>query len=81
MSVHSGEKKSIPEPSGLPLLGNIKDVDSEFPLGSMVAMADKYGTIPTILGPEKKRIQVGGKQTWREGNERKWKWCLLTNRD
>jgi cytochrome P450/NADPH-cytochrome P450 reductase len=33
----------IPEPQGLPFLGNIKDVNPEFPLGSMVELADNLG--------------------------------------
>ena len=33
----------IPEPKGLPLLGNIFEIDSEFPLGSFKALADQYG--------------------------------------
>lgn len=33
----------IPQPPGLPLLGNINDINPEFPLGSMMNMADKYG--------------------------------------
>lgn len=33
----------IPQPPGLPLLGNINDINPEFPLGSMINMADKYG--------------------------------------
>ncbi|KLU91733.1 hypothetical protein MAPG_10682 [Magnaporthiopsis poae ATCC 64411] len=35
----------IPEPSGLPFLGNIGILDREFPLGSMVSLADQYGEI------------------------------------
>jgi cytochrome P450 / NADPH-cytochrome P450 reductase len=34
---------NIPEPAGLPLLGNIMAIDSEFPLGSMKALSDEYG--------------------------------------
>lgn len=33
----------IPEPKGLPLVGNIFEIDTEFPLGSFKAMADQYG--------------------------------------
>jgi cytochrome P450/NADPH-cytochrome P450 reductase len=32
----------IPEPPGLPILG-FTDIDMEFPLGSLVNLADKYG--------------------------------------
>lgn len=37
----------IPQPPGLPLLGNINDINPEFPLGSMINMADKYGVCST----------------------------------
>ena len=41
----------IPEPPGLPLLGNIADIDEELPLASLSAFADKYGkTWLTQLG-------------------------------
>jgi cytochrome P450/NADPH-cytochrome P450 reductase len=33
----------IPTPSGLPLLGNIKSINPDFPLGSMVSLAEQYG--------------------------------------
>ncbi|KAL1844507.1 hypothetical protein VTK73DRAFT_2395 [Phialemonium thermophilum] len=35
----------IPSPPGLPVLGNINDIDADFPLGSMLNLADKYGPI------------------------------------
>lgn len=34
----------IPQPPGVPLLGNIFDVDGEVPLNSLEYLADKYGT-------------------------------------
>lgn len=33
----------------MPILGNAADIDSEFPLGSLVNLADKYGTSGAIL--------------------------------
>jgi cytochrome P450/NADPH-cytochrome P450 reductase len=33
----------IPEPKGWPILGNILDIDLNFPLGSFNKFADKYG--------------------------------------
>ena len=33
----------IPEPPGLPLLGNITNINPDYPLGSMVEMAEKHG--------------------------------------
>jgi len=35
----------IPEPKGLPFLGNALDIDTEFPLGSMLNFADQFGTV------------------------------------
>lgn len=43
----------IPEPPGLPLLGNLLDIDPEVFLASMVSLADKYGEIY--------RLRLGGK--------------------
>lgn len=37
------ETVPIPEPGGLPFLGNLNEIDSEFPLGSMMSLADQYG--------------------------------------
>jgi cytochrome P450/NADPH-cytochrome P450 reductase len=34
----------IPEPPGLPIIG-FTDIDTEFPLGSLVNLADKYGEL------------------------------------
>lgn len=39
------EEVSVPEPKGLPLLGNITSIDPEFPLGSMTSLADQYGKL------------------------------------
>jgi hypothetical protein len=33
----------IPEPPGLPFIG-FTDIDREFPLGTLVRLADQYGT-------------------------------------
>jgi cytochrome P450 / NADPH-cytochrome P450 reductase len=41
----------IPEPPGLPLLGNIADIDSEFPLGSYMHLADIYGKLMSLAYP------------------------------
>lgn len=42
------ETVPIPEPYGLPLLGNINDIDPEFPLGSMTSLADQYGKLTPL---------------------------------
>ncbi|PNH46283.1 hypothetical protein VD0003_g9045 [Verticillium dahliae] len=36
------EETPIPEPQGLPLIGNVKEMDPDFPLGSMTSMADQF---------------------------------------
>lgn len=33
----------IPGPPGLPIVGNVGDIDPNFPLGSMNNMAETYG--------------------------------------
>ncbi|KAL0941300.1 bifunctional p-450:NADPH-p450 reductase [Colletotrichum truncatum] len=35
----------IPEPPRVPLLGNVTDIDMEYPLGSFIHLANKYGPI------------------------------------
>ncbi|KAF3767140.1 hypothetical protein M406DRAFT_39325 [Cryphonectria parasitica EP155] len=35
----------IPSPPGLPLIGNVTDIDPNFPLGSLLNMAETYGEI------------------------------------
>jgi len=39
------ETVPIPEPPGYPIIGNLADIDREFPLGTWTALADKYGDI------------------------------------
>jgi cytochrome P450 / NADPH-cytochrome P450 reductase len=34
---------NIPQPSGLPILGNLLDIDMEFPLKSLFDLAEKHG--------------------------------------
>ena len=34
----------IPEPPGAPLIGNLAEINSEFPLGSLIRLANLYGT-------------------------------------
>ncbi|EHK18616.1 uncharacterized protein TRIVIDRAFT_50977 [Trichoderma virens Gv29-8] len=45
-------KSNIPQPRTIPLLGNIKDIDMDYPLGSMLHLASKYGPIY--------RLSIGG---------------------
>ena len=37
------EIKPIPEPAGLPLIGNLTSFDRSFPLGSFTRLADQFG--------------------------------------
>ena len=34
----------IPQPPGLPFLGNVTDIDAESPLASFIHLAEIYGT-------------------------------------
>ncbi|KAF2016963.1 cytochrome P450 [Aaosphaeria arxii CBS 175.79] len=48
----------IPEPSGLPILGNITALDAEFPLGSMKSLADQFGEIYRLRFPGRSVVLV-----------------------
>ncbi|KAK6211216.1 bifunctional p-450:nadph-p450 reductase [Colletotrichum tabaci] len=52
------ETAPVPEPPGLPFLGNITEIDQEFPLGSMIALADKYGEIYRLRFPGRSIVMV-----------------------
>lgn len=43
MSTPKEEPVPIPGPRGVPLMGNILDIESEIPLRSLEMMADTYG--------------------------------------
>lgn len=43
MSTPKAEPVPIPGPRGVPLMGNILDIESEIPLRSLEMMADTYG--------------------------------------
>ncbi|KAL4951002.1 cytochrome P450 [Aspergillus filifer] len=51
-------ESDIPEPKGLPLLGNIGAIDQEFPLGSMVGLADELGEIYRLRFPGRSVVIV-----------------------
>ncbi|KAK9415164.1 putative Bifunctional P-450/NADPH-P450 reductase [Seiridium unicorne] len=42
---------TIPEPGGYPFIGNVADIDPNFPVGSFGKLADKYGEIYRIRFP------------------------------
>ncbi|KAF2761981.1 cytochrome P450 [Pseudovirgaria hyperparasitica] len=59
----AAEETVIPGPSSLPIIGNIADIDAEFPHGTFLRWAEIYGPIyqVTILG---KRVVVIGSQEY-----------------
>jgi cytochrome P450 / NADPH-cytochrome P450 reductase len=50
----------IPGPRGLPLLGNVLDIDATDPLGGFVKMAGEYGPIFKLATPGAVRLFVSG---------------------
>ncbi|KAL2855204.1 cytochrome P450 [Aspergillus pseudodeflectus] len=48
----------IPEPAGLPFIGNVGTIDQEFPLGSMVALAEEHGEIYRLRFPGRTVVVV-----------------------
>ncbi|KAH7156720.1 cytochrome P450 [Dactylonectria macrodidyma] len=64
----------IPEPKGLPFLGNIAALDSEFPLGSMKALADQFGEIYRLRFPDRTVVIVSNQALVNETcNEKRFK--------
>jgi cytochrome P450 / NADPH-cytochrome P450 reductase len=50
----SAELKPIPQPAGLPLLGNMREIDPESPMKSILRLAETYGEIFSLsLGGER----------------------------
>jgi cytochrome P450/NADPH-cytochrome P450 reductase len=43
------EYTPVPQPPGVPLLGNIFDIDGEVPLKSLELLADTYGTSRSLI--------------------------------
>ena len=50
----------IPGPRGLPLLGNVFDIDKSSPLESLITMAGEYGPIYRLTTPAGTRLLVSG---------------------
>lgn len=50
----SSKEVPIPGPKGVPILGNIYDIDAEVPLNSIELLADNYGTVHSSLSYFKK---------------------------
>ncbi|KAL2688993.1 hypothetical protein Neosp_003043 [[Neocosmospora] mangrovei] len=71
------ETVEIPTPAGLPLLGNIKSIDPEFPLGSMVALADQHGEIYRLKFPGRTVVILSTQALVNETcNEKRFKKCV-----
>lgn len=71
------ETVPIPEPYGLPLLGNINDIDPEFPLGSMTSLADQYGEIYRLHFPGRSLVFVSTQALVNETcDEKRFKKCV-----
>ncbi|RYC93528.1 Bifunctional cytochrome P450/NADPH--P450 reductase [Fusarium oxysporum f. sp. narcissi] len=67
----------IPSPSGLPLLGNITSIDPEFPLGSMVSLAEQHGEIYRLKFPGRSVVIVSTQALVNETcNEKRFKKCV-----
>jgi cytochrome P450 / NADPH-cytochrome P450 reductase len=54
------EPEDLPGPRGLPLLGNIRDIDMSNPIESLVSLAREYGPIFKLATPAGTRIIVSG---------------------
>ncbi|KAH6949411.1 cytochrome P450 [Ilyonectria sp. MPI-CAGE-AT-0026] len=52
------ETMPIPEPKGLPILGNVQELELETPLRSMLALADRFGEIFRLRLPGKSLVFV-----------------------
>ncbi|RMJ16074.1 hypothetical protein CDV36_004236 [Fusarium kuroshium] len=71
------ETVEIPTPSGLPLLGNIKSIDPEFPLGSMVSLAEQHGEIYRLKFPGRTVVILSTQALVNETcNEKRFKKCV-----
>lgn len=71
------EAVPIPEPPGLPLLGNITNINPEFPLGSMLEMADTHGEIYRLRLPGRTVVVVSTRDLVDEVcNEKRFKKCV-----
>lgn len=52
------ETMPIPEPKGLPILGNVQELELETPLRSMLSLADRFGEIYRLRLPGKALVFV-----------------------
>jgi cytochrome P450 / NADPH-cytochrome P450 reductase len=52
------EEVPIPQPAGLPIIGNVGSLDKEYPLGSMVQLAEQFGHIYRMSFPGRSVVFV-----------------------
>ncbi|KAM0326101.1 hypothetical protein ACHAQA_006694 [Verticillium albo-atrum] len=71
------EEVPIPEPAGLPILGNIRNIDKEFPLGSMVSLSDQFGEIYRMRFPGRTIVFVSTHKLVNETcDEKRFRKCI-----
>lgn len=61
----------IPSPPGLPLLGNIRNINPELPLQSFIDMADQYGDIFKLYFPGRSMILLNTQELVNEACDEK----------
>ena len=57
----------IPGPRGLPVLGNIRDIDADAPFESLMRLADEFGPIYKLTTPSGTRLIVTGPEFKQHG--------------
>ncbi|PKS12428.1 hypothetical protein jhhlp_000634 [Lomentospora prolificans] len=62
MSERAQETVPIPEPQGLPILGNIGAIDPNFPLGSMLSLSNQFGEIYRLRLPNRTIVVVSTRE-------------------
>ncbi|GKU22337.1 unnamed protein product [Fusarium langsethiae] len=65
------ETVPIPEPPGMPFLGNINEIDSEFPLKSMISLAEQFGEIYRLKFPGRSIVIVSTRELVNETCDKK----------
>jgi cytochrome P450/NADPH-cytochrome P450 reductase len=67
----------IPEPPGLPILGNVTSLNPEYPLGSMMELAEKYGEIYRLRLPGRTVVFLCTRDLVHEAcDEKRFKKCI-----
>ncbi|KAL5115197.1 hypothetical protein ACEQ8H_006871 [Pleosporales sp. CAS-2024a] len=66
MDSNMEQQAIIPGPPGLPLVGNISDIDAENPIQSLMTISAKYGPIWKFSLAGKERIVIGSQKLMNE---------------